>query len=554
MAVTDLTWDYVVVGAGVAGSVVASRLRQNDPSLNVLLLEAGSDTRSREDILYANAQPIGGELDWNFKTEAVPGFNGRETVIGQGKGLGGGAAINLTGWVRGSAHDYDDWADMVGDDRWRFKGQLPYMKMSETWHTKDNEDFHGYSGPIKTATPKSTGRDYPLRDPLAEKGYQALGLNPHPHDDAFSGDNLGYAETVEARDVGKRQIPTAAYPMEGVTILVETQVERILSEPGANGEGLKATGVLLTSGEEVKAKNVISSAGAFQSPKLLMLSGIGAKAELEAHGIDVKVDLPEVGKNLGDHLLMFQFWKLKNPENGYTLTSGNPLFQQPQFGLGGPIDWVALATVDKEKLSEAIAKDEGETPTASHSLLKNDRSFNELLVLYHAFSPANPVVPMDGSHVNSAVISLLPTSRGTVGIRSAKASDPPVITPNYLATEVDKYVYREGLRSIHKLMLDTEFGKEYIAGETAPDGVEPATLDASDEYLDKRIADGAATSWHPHGGCSMGKVVDSGFKVSGFENLYVVDSSVIPVALSTHLMAPVYALAEQAAAILSGKA
>ncbi|KAH7376836.1 hypothetical protein B0T11DRAFT_309375 [Plectosphaerella cucumerina] len=553
MAATDIIWDYVVVGAGVAGSVLASRLRQYDQSLNILLLEAGSDTRSREDILYANANPVGGDLDWNFKTEPIPGFQNRETVIGQGKGLGGSAAINMAGWVRGSAHEYDDWADMVGDDRWRFNNQLPYMKMSETWPTKENSDVHGYSGPIQVATSKSTGRDFPLRDALAQKGLESIGIKPLPHLDGFSGDNLGYATSVEARVVGKRQIPTAAYPMDGVTILVDTLVEKILSEPGVNGTGLRATGVLLASGEEVKAKNVISCAGAFQSPKLLMLSGIGAKKELEAHDIEVKVDLPEVGKNLGDHLVFFQFWKLRNPEKGYALGSSNPLFQQPQFGMGIPIDWVTCATVGKEKLSEAISKDEGATPTASHRLLKHDRSFNELLVIYLAFSPANPVIPMDGSHLNTAVISLLPTSRGSIGLRSAKASDPPVISPNYLDTEVDRYVYRDGLRSMAKLMLDTEFGKEYIEGETAPDNVDPIRLDSSDEYLDERIANGAVTSWHPHGGCSMGKVVDSGLKVSGFENLYVVDSSVIPVALSTHLMAPVYALAEQAAAILSGK-
>lgn len=426
------------------------------------------------------------------------------------------------------------------------------MKMSENWFNNNNPAQHGQDGPITVSSVTSTGRNYPLRGAVAD-GWDAFGVDFIADFDGNAGKNLGRSELNEARDQGKRQVPPVKYPLDGVTVLTDTLVEKILLDTKEGG-GLEATGVQLANGTQYKAKNVISSAGAYQSPKLLMLSGIGDASELGEHDIDVKLDLPEVGKNLGDHMSLYQFWRLKNPQNGYAVGSPNPLFQQEQFGWGYPIDWVTVTTVDKEQVAAALEKDDGVAPDASHPFLRNARSFLEHFVIYLASNPASPEIPLDGSHINTNIVNFLPTSRGTVGLRSADPKDSPVINLNYLDTELDRVVYREGMRQMARVMLDTKFGAQYIDGETPPDGFEPITVDASDEYLDARLAAAASTTWHPHGACSMGRVVDSKFKVKGVDGLFVADSSVIPVALAAHLMAPVYAMAEQAAAIFAGEA
>ncbi|KAL0932860.1 Oxygen-dependent choline dehydrogenase 3 [Colletotrichum truncatum] len=548
-------WDYIIVGGGLAGSVISSRMLEYNSSLSILLIEAGEDTRSRTDILYVNATNLmGGELDWQYPTKPISGLNNRTIVFNQGKGLGGGAAINACGYTRGPKVDYDEWAELIGDPRWSYENQLPYMKKAEDWSNSDNTAQHGNGGPLHVASVSSTGRAYPLRDAVA-KGWDELGIPELPNLDSNAGNNIGRAELTETRRNGLRELPPVIYPLKGITVLTDTLVEKILLKKNCSDGELHATGVQLANGTQISSKNVISAAGAYRSPQLLMLSGIGDAVELEKHNISVQLNLPEVGKNLADHISFYQWWQLKNPEKGYALGSSNPLFAQPEFGLGYPIDWVTSTGVNKTGLADAIAKDEGAAPdSATHSLLKNDRTFLETFVIYQAYNPANPAVPMDGSHIYTNLVSFLPTSRGTVSLSSSNPTDAPVIDLNYLATEVDRYVYREGVRQITKLMLDTSFGKEYIAGEAAPNNFAPASLEDTDEYLDARLAQGGLTTWHPHGTCAMGKVVDSEFNVKGVKGLRIVDASVLPVAMAAHLMAPLYAMAEQAAAIITGNA
>ncbi|KAL1842001.1 hypothetical protein VTK73DRAFT_3337 [Phialemonium thermophilum] len=254
----------------------------------------------------------------------------------------------------------------------------------------------------------------------------------------------------------------------------------------------------------------------------------------------------------------FQHWRLRDPSPGYTVGSANPLFQRPEFAKGVPMDWMVVTDVAKEGLARAIEKDEGVKPDPSrHPLLRKARGFIESVVLYMKLP--FPGVPMDAEHLTTNVVTLLPTSRGTVTLRSTKPEDAPKIQLNYLATEVDKHVYRDGLRQMTRLMLGTDFGKKYIAGESVPEalaplGAEPLSLDDDDAKLDHRLALTAGTTWHPSGTCAMGKVVDAELRVRGVEGLRVVDASVFPVPLSAHIQAPVYGLAEQAAAIIAGKA
>ncbi|KAI0595077.1 hypothetical protein F4775DRAFT_392357 [Biscogniauxia sp. FL1348] len=543
------TYDYVVVGGGLAGVVVASRLRQYNDAAKILVIEAGPDTRSRTDIVNMQALNLGGELDWQYQTEKTPGLYGRTLVINQGKGLGGGSAINSGGWTRGAAIDYDEWAAVVGDDRWSYKGQLPYMKKTEHWFDDKSPEQHGIDGPIHVASAGSAGRTFPLSDKVAA-AWDELGVPQLPDWEQNAGNNLGRAHICEGRRDGKRQWSASVYSLDGVEVKSDSLVKKVVFD---NSSGTpKAVGVELADGTIISSKEVVVSAGAFRSPQLLMLSGIGPAAHLEEVGVKTLVDLPEVGQGLSDHMSFFQHWKLRDSSPGYTLGSANPIFQQPQYASGVPMDWVVCTGVSKEGLIEAIKKDEGAEPSPSHRLLSKDRTLLENIVL-HMKIPF-PGIPMDADHLTTDVVTFLPTSRGSVELRSANPEDTPKIHLNYLSTEVDKYIYREGLRQMTRFMLGTKFGKEYIAGEAVPEGLEAMSLGDDDAKLDKRLALTGMTTWHPSGTCSMGKVVDSELRVKGVEGLRVVDASVLPVPLSAHIQAPVYALAEQAAAIIAGKA
>lgn len=335
--------------------------------------------------------------------------------------------------------------------------------------------------------------------------------------------------------------------------MTDTLVKKVVLR-GAEGTP-KATGVELADGKVISGAEVIVCGGTFRSPQLLLLSGIGDAAHLKEHNIEALVDLPEVGQGLHDHLSFYQFWKLKNPERGYTLGSANPLFQQPEFAMGIPLDWIVSTDVPHDTLAKAIERDEGKAPDAAgHRLLRGPRTQVETVVLYVKLPI--PGVQPDAEHLTTLTVPFLPTSRGSVTLKSADPRDPPRIDLNYLATEADRCVAREGVRTLARVMLQTKFGREYIAGESVPPvpGVEAVSLGDSDEKLDKRISLGGATTWHSGGSCAMGKVVDAEFRVKGVDGLRVVDASVLPVPLSAHIQAPVYAMTEQAAAIISGAA
>ncbi|KAK8024514.1 hypothetical protein PG993_012580 [Apiospora rasikravindrae] len=531
-------WDYIVVGGGIAGSVVSSRLREQDPSLKILLIEAGPDVSERTDITYVNSTNlIMGDFDYNYQTVPQANMGNRQIGNSGGRALGGGSVINTGGWIRGPSSDYDLWADTVADQRWSYAGQLPYFRKSEDWcDPKQNPDQHGLGGPIYAASISSTGRKYPLREKVLES-WRQLGVDPLPELDANAGRILGVGELYENRRDGKRQIASSVYSLAGVTVLTETVVESvILSAEGEKGAGMQATGVRLANGTEYRAKRVILSAGAYRTPQLLMLSGIGG--DLAAHGIEQKVDLPEVGKNLADHVMFYMFWRLKDPKQSYALGSDNPLFTEPQFGLGNANDFLVSTAV----------------PTSAEGANEDTAAVMENFILYMPLPSMDPVIPMDGTHITTVMVSLHPTSRGRVTISSADAQAPPVIDPNYLSTESDRHVWRASLRRMAALVAGdgTTLGREIVESETPPSAFTPMSVDADDAYLDARVAAGAISTYHGHGTCAMGKVVDSSLRVKGVSGLYAVDASVIPVVIGAHIQAAVYALAEQAAVIVAG--
>ncbi|GKU05644.1 unnamed protein product [Fusarium langsethiae] len=527
--------DYIIVGGGLSGCVLASRIREYDEHSTILLIEAGQETRGRPE----------------YESEPVSGLGGRRVTLNAGKGLGGGSAINSGGWTRGSSVDYDEWASLVGDDRYSYKGQLPWFKKSERWFDDNDPTQHGQDGPMHITCAKASNRKFPLTEQAAA-GWEDLGISTLPNADQNTGENLGRAYICESRIDGKREWSAEQYSLEGVEIRLETSVRRVLVQK-SDGK-LRATGVELADGSVAAGKNVILSAGTFRSPQLLQLSGIGSSSCLKKFGIEPLADLPEVGENLSDHMIFFQHWRLSDPSAGHTLGSANPLFQQPQYAQGVPLDWIVNTSVASDGLAKAIAIDEGAQPEASkHPLLAKKRTFLENIVMF-AKMPF-PGVSVDAEHITSALVTFLPTSRGSVTLKSGNPDDHPKVNLNYLATEVDRHVFREGLRQLTRFMLESKFSAN-IAGESVPEGLpaEPLGMDDDNEKLDQRIAMTSGTSWHPTGTCSMGKVVDTEFRVRGIEGLHVVDASVIPVPISAHIQAPLYALSEQAAAIITGNA
>lgn len=310
----------------------------------------------------------------------------------------------------------------MGDDRYSYKGQLPFFKKAETWFSSDNPDQHGHDGPIHVASAGSTRRIFPLSTHAAA-AWEQLGVRALPNLDQNAGDNLGRAYICEARKEGRRQFSAAAYPFGEVEVRTGALVSKVVLEK-EDGKVVAKGVELAGEGGFLPAKNVVVSAGAVRSPQVLLLSGIGPAADLKERGIESVVDNPDVGKGLTDHMSFFQHWRVKDPSAGYTLGSPNPDFAQPQYAQGVPMDWIVSTGVSEEGLKEAIKKDEGVDPDpATHPLLKNARTFLEHVVLY-AKVPL-PGIPLDAEHLTSMVVNFLPTSRGKVSLKSTNPEDAP---------------------------------------------------------------------------------------------------------------------------------
>ncbi|KAL8861989.1 MAG: hypothetical protein Q9178_001444 [Gyalolechia marmorata] len=547
-----LTADYVVVGGGLTGCVLASRLKKSEPSLVIIVLEAGPDPENNHDV----TSPMGGfalqgsTIDWQYPTKPDKGTHNRTHTLTAGSTLGGGTILNYGGWSRGDAPDYDTWSRLTGYNDWDYEHLLPYLQGCERLYAPDepySENSHrGFSGPMKITSvgASSPRRRYPLGEPLYA-AWRELGLKKAAYDS--TGRSQGLSEWFETWDNGQRQSAQKAYPLDGVQVLTSTPVSKLLfgKENGLSSTHLpRVTGVLLQDGQKVHARReVLLCAGALRSPTILMTSGIGLKSMLKEKRIPVVQELDGVGANMIDHFALFQLFKLRPSNKGLAL--GHPDLSDPAFLLGLPTDYVVNEGLPRSLLEQALDED-GITGIERDALLQPGRCFLEYLVLYH---PLSAPVPADGTYVSTSVMLTLPSSRGHLTLSDGPGTLPD-IHPGYFTTALDRIVLIHGVRRMLQLMLNTEALQPYVEAEVPPPGFSPLDINSPDADIEARIRATGTAHYHTTGTCALGSVVDADLRVQGVEGVRLCDATVLPSPVGGHPQATLYGLAEKAVEII----
>jgi choline dehydrogenase len=519
-------YDYVVVGAGSAGCVLANRLTA-DGKFSVLLLEAGPrDTNPWIHI------PLGyGRLfkekavNWMYQTEPEPGLNGRNVFQPRGKTLGGSSSINGLLYVRGQHDDYDRWRQH-GNQGWGFDDVLPYFKKAED-QTRGADDFHGTGGPLPVS---NLGHPDPISAAFVEAAVEA-GIPRNPDFNGVRQEGAGFFQTTTR---GGRRASTAVAYLRPAKARPNLQVETSALAEKILFEGHRAVAVAYrTAGIPRTArarKEILVSGGAFNSPKLLQLSGVGPADLLRQHGVEVVLDAPGVGHDLQDHL---QVRVVMRCSQAITLNDivNNP-FRKVLTGLRyaafrtGPLTIAAGTSGAFFKTNPRLA-----TPDIQiHFLPFSTDKMGEKLHPFSGFT--------------ASVCQLRPESRGSLRIRSADPAAPPEIRINYLASEVDRTANVEGLKILRKILQAPALAP-YVVEE-----VDPGDKVTSDEALLAYCRVRGSTIYHPTSTCRMGNdrlaVVDQRLRVRGIDGLRVVDASVMPDLVSGNTNAPVIMIAEKA--------
>jgi choline dehydrogenase len=523
-------YDYIVIGAGSAGCVVAARLTENSHK-TVLLLEAGkSDNKQEIRIPAAFSKLFHSEYDWDFKTEPEPATANRARYWPRGKTLGGSSSLNAMMYVRGHRTDYDQWAQ-AGNAGWGYDDVLPMFRRSEHFVGDGAEAaFHGSDGPLVVS-------NQPSPNPLTRAfvgAAESVGLKRLGDINGTSQD--GVALTHVNQRHGRRWSAADAFlrpAMKRQNLKVETEclVREIVFE-GRRAVGVKyARGGAVT--EARAAREVVLCAGAIGSPQILMLSGVGPAAALAALGIPVVADLPGVGQNLQDHLSSGISYQCREP---VSLASAESLANLARYLLlgRGPLT---------SNVGEALAFIRSREGLAAPDL---ELIFAPAFFMEHG--AANPA----GHGFTVGVILLRPESRGSVTLRSRDPTAAPSIRPNYLAAPADLATLIAGLRYARRL-VDTDALAPYRGAE-----VWPGSGTTADDALAQFIREKSETLYHPVGTCRMGGdslgVVDANLRVRGLEGLRVADASIMPTIIGGHTHAPAVMIGEKAAEMIRAAA
>jgi choline dehydrogenase len=518
------SYDYIIVGAGSAGCVLANRLSE-DPAVQVLLLEAGTPDKKKEiHVPAAFAKLFQTSLDWAYETEAEPYLNNRKLYWPRGKMLGGSSSLNAMVYIRGNRFDYDHWRDL-GNDGWSFDEVLPYFKKTEN-QERGASSYHGSGGSLNVADGRSIN---PLSHTFIEAG-KHLGL-PYNHD--FNGETqegVGLYQVTQKN--GQRHSAAAAYltpvlERPNLTVMTGAQVTKLLFERArAVGVSYLRAGKL----EHVYAtEEILLSGGAINSPQLLLLSGIGPARDLRALGIPILFDLPGVGKNLQDHLLAGCVYTCTKPvtlEAAETL----PNLLKYVFFKRGPLT---------SNVAEAggFVKTRADLPAPDVQL-----TFGPAYYMRHGFD--NP----KGYGFSIMATVLRPQSRGEICLRSDNPFVAPRISANYLSEAYDLRTLVQGVH-LTRALAQTQAFDAYRADE-----MWPGSDLKSNRAIEDHICQTAETLYHPVGTCKMGKdefsVVDAALRVHGMRGLRVVDASVMPTITSGNTNAPTMMMAEKAAELI----
>ncbi len=561
---SSLTFDYIIIGAGTAGCLLANRLSA-DATKRVLLIEAGR----RDDYhwihipvgyLYCIGNP---RTDWLYNTEPDAGLNGRSLRYPRGKALGGCSSINGMIYMRGQARDYDSWADLTGDDAWTWKNSLPYFKLHEDYY-KGADAMHGARGTEpelmadkgmpyqKLLRGRNAGGEWRiekqrLRWDVLDAFSQAAQQAGIPATDDFnrgSNEGVGYFEVNQKAgwrwNTAKAFLRPTCYARPNFEMWTSAQVSRLVIETRPDG-GQVCTGVQVQGiGETVTATargEVLLCAGSIGSPQILQLSGVGPGELLHKHGINVAVDAPGVGANLSDHLQIRAVFKVKNVKTLNTMA--NSLWGKAMIGMEYALKRSGPMSMAPSQLGAFTRSDDNQAyPNIEYHVqpLSLD-AFGEPLHSFNAFT--------------ASVCNLNPTSRGTVQIKSNRFEDAPAIAPNYLSTEADRKVAADSLRVTRKIVSQPALAQYH------PEEWKPGVQFQSDADLAKLAGDIATTIFHPVGTTKMGHlddpmtVVDSRLRVRGRNGLVaglrVVDAGVMPSITSGNTNSPTLMIAEKAA-------
>lgn len=523
-------FDYVIVGAGSAGCVLANRLSEN-PRDRVLLLEAGGpDNNPWIHIPVGYFKTMHNPaVDWCYRTEPDPGLNGRALDWPRGKVLGGSSSLNGLLYVRGQPQDYDRWAQM-GNVGWGWSDVLPLFKRSED-QERGADDLHGVGGPLSVSNMR-------VSRSICEAWIEAAKARGIPYNPDINGpEQEGMTNAQLTMKNGRRCSAAVAFlrpamKRENLTVITRAQTSRIELSEG------RATGLryLDRDGTEHAVKvrgEVILSAGAIGSPQILMLSGIGDSATLAGHGIEPLVHLPGVGGNLQDHLQARLVFKCKEPTLNDEVRS---LFGKARIGLRyalfrrGPMTMAASLVIGFARTREGL-----ETPDVQYHIQP-----------WSADSPGEGVHPF--SAFTASVCQLRPESRGSLTLRSGDVRDHPVIRANYLSTETDCRTIVAGVRQAQAIAAQAPLASRI----SVPHSPGPGTHD--DAAILDWVRNTSTTIYHPSGTCRMGQdpsaVVDSCLNVHGVRGLRVADCSIMPEIVSGNTNAPAIMIGEKASDII----